>query len=335
MASVFKGADALADYRGRIMFISSVVTIILALPLAVLNVIEGYSALAAAIVAMAGVLLVNAVAIRADRDPVLPMALFLATMLVVLYLSISHRGDYGVFWAFPQVLFMSFALSRRVATVYASILVIAAVSFSFYFLDPGFALRASVSLAGVVVFTNIFLSIIDILQAKLVDQSHKDPLTGALNRRTLMQSLEEAIDRKRRRETPASLLIIDIDHFKSLNDTYGHAAGDDVLRKFVNLIERKDRRLDRLFRLGGEEFLLFLPDTPLQGAEIVAAKLLHLIPDAELIGDGDVTVSIGISELGKGETIENWMSRGDAALYQAKNNGRDRAEIALPWSGGR
>src|SRR5256885_9288983 len=112
-----------------------------------------------------------------------------------------------------------------------------------------------------IILANIVLSIIVDLHRRLLDQALVDPLTGVFNRRYMERCLSDAIERLRRNSAPTSLLLIDVDRFKSINDQFGHAKGDSVLKGIVSLIEKRSRKLDLLFRIGGEEVMLLLPDT--------------------------------------------------------------------------
>ena len=158
--------------------------------------------------------------------------------------------------------------------------------------------------------------------------SHKDPLTGAFNRRYLSMSLDSEIMRHARSGEDLSLLMLDIDHFKKINDTYGHHAGDLVLQQVTKKLTEGLREYDLLARYGGEEFVVVLPDTRAREAAMVAQRLLQSIRKLafpELAGT-TVTVSIGvISHSGtKQENAEELLTKADTALYRAKQSGRDR-----------
>jgi len=155
-----------------------------------------------------------------------------------------------------------------------------------------------------------------------------DPLTGAANRRQFMEQAHLEIQRARRDGTPLSVLMMDLDHFKHINDTWGHAAGDLVLRNFSALVADPSRATDLLARLGGEEFALLLPNTGLEGAIEVALRIRQRVREQSVdTGCGQIhySISIGAALLAPGEsTYEPMLKRADAALYQAKETGRDR-----------
>lgn len=156
-----------------------------------------------------------------------------------------------------------------------------------------------------------------------------DPLTGAANRRHFVEQIHIEIQRARREQTPLALLMMDLDHFKSINDRWGHSAGDLVLRNFADLVRQLSRTSDLLARLGGEEFALLLPNTGLDGAREVAARILGLVREQSIATDAGQTIHystcIGAALLGPQENhYEPLMKRADAALYRAKEAGRDR-----------
>jgi diguanylate cyclase (GGDEF)-like protein len=186
------------------------------------------------------------------------------------------------------------------------------------------ALRFTVSLALTIVVIYIITDVIRDLQRELLDQAITDPLTGAYNRRQMEFMLDEAIERHQRTAAPASVLLIDIDHFKRINDDFGHDAGDRVLKAMVLLIKNRTRKLDRLFRMGGEEFLLFLPDTPAAAAMKQAENLRGRIAEGALLKNRQVTVSIGVAECTRDVTQEAWLKTADNALYKAKATGRNK-----------
>jgi len=196
------------------------------------------------------------------------------------------------------------------------------------YIGLGVTIRFFVTLTMTIVVINIILNIITDLQRRLLDQAITDPLTGAFNRRHMDSCLGDAIERNRRSGSPASLLLIDIDHFKAINDRFGHEAGDRVLKRLVTLISKRSRRLDLLFRMGGEEFLLFLSDTRSVDAMKLAENLRLSVAKSKLLGDWPLSVSIGVSELRRGGSLESWIKDADNALYVAKETGRNRVVCA-------
>jgi diguanylate cyclase (GGDEF)-like protein len=165
--------------------------------------------------------------------------------------------------------------------------------------------------------------------ARLADLARHDPMTGLLNRRGLDDRLADVLASARRRAAPVSLLVLDADHFKRINDRHGHDAGDQVLRALAEQMRQRLRAIDVVARIGGEEFVAVLPDTDAAGALQAAQALVARVAAQPLPVVGHVTVSIGVATLALGrETVQDALQRADEALYRAKAGGRNRAEAA-------
>lgn len=160
-------------------------------------------------------------------------------------------------------------------------------------------------------------------------KSMTDALTGLLNRYGLQRSLQRHHAEARRYGRPLSCLMIDLDHFKTINDTYGHAAGDAALAQVARVLTDAVRGADVVCRYGGEEFLVLAPETPLDGAFSIGEKI-RLNAVARLFGDGErvfpLTLSVGVAELSASESGPDMIARADEALYHAKERGRNRVE---------
>jgi diguanylate cyclase (GGDEF)-like protein/PAS domain S-box-containing protein len=167
------------------------------------------------------------------------------------------------------------------------------------------------------------------LEQRLIEMATTDALTGLANRRHLMTELEAECARFRRMGNNISVLMLDLDHFKRINDTWGHAAGDVVLAHFSDILKSVTRKTDRVGRLGGEEFVVVLPETNDRGATIFAEKIRSSIAEASVPFDHQhigYTVSIGIATCNdrKAESADSILQKADLALYRAKNEGRNR-----------
>ena len=155
-----------------------------------------------------------------------------------------------------------------------------------------------------------------------------DRLTGAWNRRRLESLVSGEIERLSRYDHALSILFLDIDHFKAINDSYGHAVGDQVLVELTGLLRASLRSADSLTRWGGEEFVVLCPGTPLATAIVLAERLRGIVDGTAFKTVGDVKISLGIAECQNGEDWQQWFARADAALYQAKANGRNQVQFA-------
>lgn len=159
----------------------------------------------------------------------------------------------------------------------------------------------------------------------------KDPLTGIYNRRTLVDDLDRVYQIVQRNGQPYAMLVLDLDNFKNINDQYGHLAGDQVLMQFARLLDANIRKGDRLYRYGGEEFVIVVPGATPSTLVNMVEKLRQMTAETMTLPSGRaITTSIGGAILGEGETVNDWFARADSALYAAKNGGRDRFVIAPP-----
>lgn len=159
----------------------------------------------------------------------------------------------------------------------------------------------------------------------------RDPLTDTGNRIAMDQTLQREIEMARRHLQPLSLLMLDIDHFKRVNDTHGHSAGDEVLKSVAACIKAQLRNVDMVFRFGGEEFLILLSNTSRDAAALVGERLRKAAQGRDYWADGtqiELTVSLGCSTLLPGESAESLLRRADSALYVAKREGRNRLAMA-------
>lgn len=205
-----------------------------------------------------------------------------------------------------------------------------------------YSLAAMAFLAACLVMCDLWFVVAE-LKRELAEQASTDPLTGALNRRAMGKAVLRETARSVRYGSPLCMVVLDIDHFKRINDAYGHAAGDRVLQAFVLEVRKMLRTNDVLARTGGEEFTLLLPNTPAVAAVVAAERVRQAIEALEVLFEGHplrFTVSAGVAQLDSSESgWEGMMRRADAAMYQAKENGRnsvrphvDMLQLALTFA---
>lgn len=162
---------------------------------------------------------------------------------------------------------------------------------------------------------------------RLTEELHRlaitDGLTGAYNRHYLDRRLRDEMARADRYHLPLSMILLDVDDFKEVNDSYGHHTGDEVLKRLAKAIQDDLRAYDLLARWGGEEFLVALPSTGLEGTLLVAERLRRLVAELELGLERPVTISLGVGSYHRGETLAEMIQRADAGLYRAKQDGKN------------
>jgi len=165
---------------------------------------------------------------------------------------------------------------------------------------------------------------------EMVQAAQLDPLTGALNRLGMDKNFEREIELAKRNNDPLSLLVLDVDHFKQVNDKYGHAFGDQVLKDLAQHVKDCIRSTDVFARFGGEEFIVLLNNTNRSGALLLAERIRQQIENTASVSNDkkiNYTASIGVTTLENKDNKENFFKRADNALYQAKNNGRNRVVL--------
>ncbi len=236
-------------------------------------------------------------------------------------------------------------LCRRSWMFLSTLIVFFFVGYLFYaYLFWGCALHWSEMVVPAVFFFGaIFVLIVCTLAAKTADdvtrlchlehENVTDPLMGIYNRRYLDRCLKQEGAKAKRYGLDFSVMMIDIDYFKKVNDTYGHSVGDQVLQSLAQMIQGSVRDFDRVFRYGGEEIVVLLPYTNCDGAILLGQRLCDWVGERSLAEhDGNsisVTISVGVSCLCPGvEDVGTMMARADRALYSAKENGRNRVERA-------
>jgi diguanylate cyclase (GGDEF)-like protein len=266
------------------------------------------------------------------RDTVKPGIYLAAVFSIGSTLIAINLGVNGLFWIYPLILFNFFMVTPGKALLATALVLACLVAHAL--LVPGSVFDSHYQMVSFLV-TGMMASALSFIFAvrtrtqrdQLQLLAIHDPLTGARNRRAMNEELKIAMSSHRRHNDSFGLLAMDLDHFKQINDRFGHHVGDQVLVAFVELVKRCSRKEDRLFRFGGEEFLLLLPNTELDGLHAAAQHLRKRVASELESPGGPVTVSIGGAILRSGEHWENWLQRADECLYQAKSGGRNRVVI--------
>ncbi len=237
-------------------------------------------------------------------------------------------GEPGLFWLYP-CLVTSFFLTQPRYAIFINLTAVAAQMVN------GEAFSSSVqmwSFAATAVVVSCcayaFARRNENQRERLEHLATIDPLTGVKNRRSMDEELAMASASAARTGISYGLVLLDLDHFKKINDEHGHGVGDEVLKDLVALIEQNIRRSDQLFRFGGEEFVLLMGGVDQTGLRAVMHNLQHIMHRFLRHPGGRVTASFGVALLEPGESPDDWLARADEALYRAKASGRDRIVYA-------
>lgn len=242
--------------------------------------------------------------------------------------TVFIRGSDQVFWIFPALMATFFMVKPREAIVVAVLVVLALAPLLANSMEMFRAATIIVTIFMTSCFAFVFSEINRRQHGQLLELATRDSLTGAGNRRAFRRRLAKVIALFERTSAPASIIVLDIDHFKEVNDTYGHSQGDKMLRRISQIIDMRMRITDGLYRIGGEEFVVIIEGQHADVAEKLAEDLRILIEGHELLPNILITVSLGVAELRKGETHHDWFHRADKALYEAKSAGRNLTKVA-------
>jgi diguanylate cyclase (GGDEF)-like protein len=245
-------------------------------------------------------------------------------VLATVYLN----GPQQVFWVFPALVGVFYLIRLREAIACALITVFALIPPMLAAGDPFQTTTALITIVITSVLAVAFSMITNRQRSQLLQLATKDPLTGAGNRRALDSKLRDVVNAFQRTGTPASLLMLDLDHFKTVNDILGHAAGDEILKNVTEIINLRIRVTDSLYRIGGEEFVVVLEGADVEHAAHLAEQLRTLVDANELVPEHTVTISLGVAELRKSESPYDWLHRADEAMYRAKDAGRNSTSVS-------
>ncbi len=248
---------------------------------------------------------------------------------VIASASVYFNGIASIYWIYPSIAAICYLLKARQA-LFSSLILSIAVMPKLY-IDAELLEFASISSTLIMCsFFGYFFSNSIEKQHQLLEQlATKDSLTGVGNRRAMDEVLARTINQQARAASKVSLILLDLDHFKKINDDFGHIAGDQILVRFTQLIEKRIRQTDCFFRFGGEEFVIVPLPMDLESAITFCEKLRELTEESQLVETRKLTISLGVAEYVAGETAEAWIHRADQALYQAKKTGRNRV-VAAP-----
>lgn len=233
-------------------------------------------------------------------------------------------GLAGVLWIYTALIANFMLAPVRVAAVANAVAIIGVLAQPGLFPSTTMALVFIATALLVSFYSSLFSWLTESQREKLETLALLDPLTGVGNRRALEQELPVAMALHQDAGQPVGLAVLDLDHFKQVNDAHGHEAGDQVIVAFAEVVQGCIRKRDRLFRIGGEEFVLLLPGTDETGMQQALWKVLEQVRRRLHGPGGTVTVSIGGTLLQSGDDWSSWLARADAALYFAKRSGRDR-----------
>lgn len=258
--------------------------------------------------------------------------LFVVSYMLGVYGAVMLKGGELSTWMFPAVVATYFLLSSRFALAMNGLFILGSVPI---------LISATVNQLMVVFYPAIFLLIIfgyifsyrsERQNAELRKLATEDALTHIDNRRSFNDKAQELVKLNRRSPQKVTMLLFDLDHFKKINDTYGHPVGDEILINIAHTVKSNIRITDYLYRYGGEEFAIIASNTSLANAGKLADFIRAVVEKDEFLEKFKISISIGVAQLDSHDDLDNWLHRTDIALYEAKSNGRNTVFMAQPNS---
>ncbi|HEX6995224.1 MAG TPA: GGDEF domain-containing protein [Gammaproteobacteria bacterium] len=242
--------------------------------------------------------------------------------------TVQMRGPQQVYWAYPAMMACFYLVGPRGAIALTLTMAGGLLAQLLGNVEPLRLAAIQVTLVVTMAFAASFSVLNERQQQELLRLATRDPLTGVGNRRAFMSRLAHVMAAFQRNRVPSSLVMLDVDHFKRINDAHGHAAGDEVLKTIARRIESRIRVTDGLYRIGGEEFVVVIEGHGIETAAHIAEELRERIEAVDLVPGISVTVSVGAAEIRERESHEAWLRRADEAMYAAKRSGRNRVTVA-------
>lgn len=273
-------------------------------------------------------LLANIWSLSRNRQAFLSPTVLLFLTIALVLLAVSQGQNYSLYWLYPLLVALPVLLRTQRAMLLGLLSGALIVPLVFRHFEPNTAVVISLSMGLSWLVSAWLVFAVTEQSRRLRDMAIRDPLTGAFNRRYLEEQARQAMDAWHRNRQHTSMLLIDIDYFKRINDRYGHATGDTAIQRLVEVISGRTRRVDTVCRFGGEEFVVLLHDTGIDSALTVAGELRERVEGAKILPEGTVTVSIGVCDCMVADNLDHWFNLADSALYLAKRSGRNRVEAA-------
>lgn len=259
------------------------------------------------------------------KGPGLCMSLVSVCGVVVI---VNIQGTAEVHFLYPVILWSFFLVTPNLALIIGLFAIVFTAPVMFNQME-GFTLAKFVmSMLGCIVFAYTFSTLRNSQRDELVHLSTKDGLTGAGNRRALDEKILESILSFGRRKANFSLLLLDLDNFKKINDQLGHLMGDQILVSITEIIQSRIRATDTLFRYGGDEFVILANGADLATAMRLAEDIRARVENNDFIHDAKISLSLGVAQYVEGQNSEQWLEIADQALLKAKREGRNRVLAA-------
>lgn len=271
-------------------------------------------------------ILATSIRLYLRQSVLVPPIVALTITFTVVLMAIANGAEHNTLLLFPLMIALAGLLPTSVALVLGVTVVVALMLVRHATLDSE-ELAVHFAIIATWLLSLGVMRLVSQQADELADLALTDPLTGAFNRRYLLPQAERNLADYHRYARLSTLIMIDIDHFKAVNDRFGHEVGDVVLKALVRLVDDRIRGVDMLYRLGGEEFVVMLAETGAPSASKVAEELRISLSELDVLPEGYFTVSLGVCDVTAADSAEHWLRKVDEALYAAKAAGRNCVQV--------
>jgi diguanylate cyclase (GGDEF)-like protein len=318
----------LIDYRIKANFWVSVIVVISILPLAVNHLYRENYIIAAGDLLIVLLFAVNAIGCyRGNFYSNFVFWTIVPITNIFLGYALLDQGVGLAFWCYPALVGYYFILPEKKAWFASLFLLAVTLPSAWKILDQTEFIRFVITLIGISGFSATFVRVIENQYQELKKQATLDSLTGTFNRVLLHSRLDKMIKLHSRTDSPVSIIGLDIDNFKLINDTWGHERGDSVLKGVGQYLKTRVRVTDEVYRVGGEEFLILLPDTSVTQAKHLAEELRKGLSQIEISENQNITASFGVSTYSQGDDKLSLLRKCDQLMYKAKRQGRNKVIV--------
>ena len=306
---------------------STLITPMVLAPSAIFNWSIGLHLLSAIEWVLTGLCVTNTyLLIRTNRRLASPLVTLLISLAILIATVLSGVYE-AIYWAYAFPVAIYLLVNARQALILNIAWWLVCTLLVAYLLTPLAAASFSGGHISTCIFLHIMFSILSHHEKQLNELTIRDPLTHALNRRAMLECLEDALLSHQRYGVVSSLVMIDIDNFKLINDSFGHREGDQVLVNLVKVLEKRVRSTDRVCRYGGEEFIVLLSNTDREQAYAVADSIRQYVESTHMTVKCKATISCGVAEIRHDDSLAEWIHSADLALYAAKGFGRNQVQL--------
>lgn len=316
--------DAKNKFQCRLIYLFALLASLGIAPFCVIRYLNGQPIHALVDFAIFAIAVNNAAITYIRKTPSKILSMFTAYLYSLGAVTVAYLNEpIFVFWIFPSLVANFFLLTTRAALLLNVLVIVSIIpiALSMPSFTHSFAMLSSLFITASM--TYVFSLLSQNQRSLLQGFATQDALTKLGNRRAMNEEMRLCIEDHQRNQTPATLIVFDLDFFKQVNDEFGHSVGDELLVSVANLLLNRTRKTDRLFRFGGEEFVVLARTTELPDALLIAEQLRAQIEATLVLSDRSVTASFGCAMLMDDDTIESWFDRADKAVYQAKQQGRN------------